>query len=177
MGGQHCGVEPAALDQRQELWDGARIDQPRGDGDVLDPEVLQVKGRRLAVHAHVGELPARADQLRSQLESGRDSDRFDSHVGTKAARQRKDLLDRVLAAVVDRDVSAELLRLREPAVVEVDHHDSSRSKQLRGHDRRQADRARADDGHGVAWSHAAVQDAHLERGREDVGQEQDLLIG
>ena len=93
---------------------------------------------------------------------------LDRHIGTKTAGQLEDTLDRILPGVVDRDVSAEFLRLREAAVVEIDHNDPTRRVQLRGHDSRKTDRARADDGHGVAWSHAAALDAHLEGGRKDV---------
>jgi hypothetical protein len=62
-------------------------------------------------------------------------------------------------------------------LTEVDHDDPRRGVQLRGHDRRQADRACAHDGHGIARTHAAVLDAYLERGRKDVGQEKNLLVG
>src|ERR1700686_2122007 len=175
--GQYGGVEPAALDQGQQLWDGARVHQPGGDGDILDPELLQVKGRRLAVHAHVGERPAGSYQLCGQLERGRDSDGLHGDIGAKSAGQLINPLDRILAAVVDGDVGAEFLGLRQAPVVEVDHDDPGRGVQLRGHDRRQADRARAHYGHGVARPHAAVLDAYLERGRKDVGQEKNLLIG
>src|ERR1700682_2592216 len=150
MGGQYGGVEPAALDQGQQLWDGAGVDQPGSDGDVLDPELLQVKGSRLAVNAHVGEGPSGSDQLCGELEGGRDSHRLDGDGGSEAARQLENPLDRILSAVVDGDVSAELLGLRQASVVEVDHDDPSWCVQLRGHDRGQANRACAHDGYGVA---------------------------
>ena len=50
-------------------------------------------------------------------------------------------------------------------------------EQLGGQDRRQPDRAGADDRDRVAGLHAAVQHADLERGRKDVGEEQHLLVG
>ena len=50
-------------------------------------------------------------------------------------------------------------------------------EQLRRHDRREADRAGADHGDGVAGLHAAVQHADLVGGREDVGEEEHVLVG
>src|SRR6202171_3609965 len=149
---------------------------PVVDGHVLDPELLQVQRHGLAVNAHVGERAAGADQFRGQLEGGRDSDRLDGYIDAETARQLENSLDGVLAAVVDGDVSAEFLGLRQAAVIEVDHDDASGRVQLRGHDRRQADRARANDGHGIARSHAAVLDADFQGRRKDVGQEQDLFV-
>src|SRR5450759_3656832 len=110
MGGEDGGVEPAALNQRQELRDGARVHQPGRDGDVLDPELLRVKGRGLSMHDDVGEVPAGANHLRVELDGGRDSDGVDGHVGAKAPGQLEDTLDRILPAVIDGYVRAELLR-------------------------------------------------------------------
>ena len=47
---------------------------------------------------------------------------------------------------------------------------------LRGHDRGEPDRARADDRDGVARLDAAVENADLVRGRQDVGEEEHLLV-
>src|ERR1700680_1408888 len=176
MSGQYGRVEPAAFDQRQQLWNRARVHEPSRDCDISDPELLEVKGGRLAMHANIGERPAGADELRSQLECGRNSDRFYSDIGAKAAGELEDHLDRIFAAVVDRDIGPEFLGLSEPAVIQVDHNDASGGVELRGHDRREPDRARADDRHGVSRPHSAVLHAHFERGRQDVGQEEDLLI-
>jgi hypothetical protein len=49
-------------------------------------------------------------------------------------------------------------------------------QQARGHDRREPDRAGSDHGDCVAGLHIAVQDSDLERRREDVGEEQHLLV-
>ena len=74
------------------------------------------------------------------------------------------------------DVGAELERLLEPRVGEVDRDDPARRVQLRGHDRREPDRAGADDGDRVAGLDAPVQDADLVGRRQDVGEEQHLLV-
>ena len=49
-------------------------------------------------------------------------------------------------------------------------------EQLGRHDRGQTDGAGTDDRHGVAGLDAAVEDAALERGREDVGEKEHLLV-
>ena len=41
------------------------VNQPGGDGDVLDPQILEVEGRRLAVNADVRDPPAGAYQPRA----------------------------------------------------------------------------------------------------------------
>ena len=48
--------------------------------------------------------------------------------------------------------------------------------QARGHDRGEADRAGADDRDRVSRLHLAVEDADLVCGREDVGEEEHLLV-
>ena len=50
-------------------------------------------------------------------------------------------------------------------------------EELRRHDRREPDRPCADDRDGVARLHPAVQDADLERRRQDVGEEEHVLVG
>ena len=87
-------------------------------------------------------------------------------------RQLHHACDGILAAVVDRQVGAELERLLEPRVGEVDRDDVARREELRRHDRREPDRAGTDDRDRVTGLHAAVQHADLECGREDVGEEQ-----
>ena len=83
---------------------------------------------------------------------------------------------RVLAAVVDRDVGAELECLLEARVGEIDRDDATRCVQLRRHDRRETDRSRPDDRDGVAGLDPAVENADLIRRRQDVGEEQHLLV-
>ena len=83
----------------------------------------------------------------------------------------------ILVPVVDRRVCAELARLREAPRIEVDRDDAAGREQLRGHDRGEADRARADDRDRVARADPAVQDADLVRRGQDVREEQHLLVG
>ena len=50
-----------------------RVDQPRGDGDVAVPELLQMQIHLHAVHADIGDGAARRDDLLAELERGRDA--------------------------------------------------------------------------------------------------------
>src|SRR6266542_2601290 len=131
----------------------------------------------MSVHAHVGHAATGADQLRAELERGGDADRLDGDVHSQAARELLDCCDRVFAAVVDRRVRAERARLRETSEIEVDRDDATRREQLGGHDRGEVDRARADDRNRVAGADPSVQDPDLVRRRQDVREEQHLLIG
>ena len=71
---------------------------------------------------------------------------------------------------VDRRRGAEALGDFQAIVVEIDHDDLGRRIELRGQQRRQPDRAGADDRHGVARLHLAVEHAALEAGRQDVAE-------
>ena len=73
-------------------------------------------------------------------------------------------------------VRTELERFLQSRVGEVDRDDAPRREELRGHDRREPYRTGTDDRHRVAGLHAAVQDADLECGREDVCEEDDVFI-
>jgi hypothetical protein len=64
----------------------------------------------------------------------------------------------------------------EAGIGDVQHDDPAGREQPRGHHRRQADRAGTDDRDRVTRADAAVQDAHLVRGRKDVREEQRLLV-
>jgi len=66
--------------------------------------------------------------------------------------------------------------LLEAGVGLVDGHDRAGPVQAGGHHRRQPHRPCADDRHQVAGLDVAVQHADLETGRENVGQEQHLLV-
>jgi hypothetical protein len=64
----------------------------------------------------------------------------------------------------------------EACVGEVNDDDPRRRVQLRGHHDGEPDRSGADDHDRVAGVDLAVQDADLVGGREDVGEEQHLLV-
>ena len=82
----------------------------------------------------------------------------------------------IVGAVVDHDVRPELERLLEAARGQVDRDDPPGRVELRRHDRREADRACTDDREGVARLDAGVQHAALVRRRQDVREEQHLLV-
>ena len=90
---------------------------------------------RLAVHADVGDVAARADQVHGELEGLGRADGLDRDVGAQAAGEALDDLERVLAARVDDDVGTEALGRVEPRVGQVDGDDVARAEEARGHDR------------------------------------------
>src|SRR5262245_35473461 len=177
MRGERRRVEPSVRDQLQQPRRGERVHEAGHDRHVPDPQLLEVERSRVAVNAHVGDATAGPHDVGAELERLRHADRFDRHVRAEPAGQLHDPLDRVLAAVVDDDVGAELERLVEARVREVDRDDPPGRVQLRRHDRGQADRPCPDDRDRVARLHVAVQHANLVGGREDVGEEQHLLVG
>ena len=120
--------------------------------------------------------PSGADELGAELERLRNADCLDCDVGSEPVGQLQDPVEGTLGAVVDRHVRAEGERLLEARVGEVDRDDTAGGEELRGHDRGEPDRACADDRDRVAGLHAAVQHPDLVGGREDVGQEQHLLV-
>jgi hypothetical protein len=85
--------------------------------------------------------------------------------------------ERVLAAVVNGDVGAELLSRFQAAVRQVDGDDVAGAEQARAHDGGQPDRAGPDYGHDIAGLDTAVEDADLVAGGQDVGHHQELLVG
>jgi hypothetical protein len=111
-----------------------------------------------------------------ELERRGHADRFECDVDTETVGHLHDQRERVLATVVDRDVRAEPQRALEAAVGEVDRDDPSRRVELCGEDCREADRAGADNRNDVPGRDRPVEHPDLERRREDVGEEQHLLV-
>ena len=77
--------------------------------------------------ADVGDSATGADQLGAELERLRDADSLDRRVDAAAVRDLHDAGDRVLDAVVDHHVRAEVERAGEPRVGEVDRDDLRRA--------------------------------------------------
>ena len=71
---------------------------------------------------------------------------------------------------VDDRRGAEALGHLEAIVVEIDHDDLGRRIELRGQQRGEPDRPDADDRHGAARLHLAVEHAAFEAGRQDVAE-------
>ena len=130
----------------------------------------------LAVHADIRDPTARPDQLGAELERLGHADRLDRDVRAQAASQLHHLRDGIFVTVVDCHVGPELERLLEASVVEVDRDDPTRRVQLGRHDRREPDRARSDDCDRVSGLDAPVQNADLVGRRQDVGEEEHLLV-
>ena len=139
------GVEPMAGDQTDQRRSGIGVDQAGGDGQVLDPDVFQMQGRRRAVHTDVGDVPAGTNEPHRLLERLRKPDSLHRHISAQSAGQFTDHRRGIVAATVDHGVGAELARRLQPGVGQIDRHDMAGAEQARGHDRRQPDGSRTDD--------------------------------
>ena len=102
-------------------------------------------------------------------------DAVDRAVRAAARRRRLERLDDVLFREVDR-VGAELARALEPVRDAVDRDHALGAQQERALDREPSDRAAAPDRDGVAGRDLRLLRG-LPAGREDVGEEQHLLVG
>ena len=174
--GEDRRVEATAGDQLHQLRDRVGVDQPGRHRHVADPELLEVERRRPAMHADVRDAPTGADQLGRELERLRQAHRLERDVGAEPIGELHDARQCVLATVVDRRVGAEPRGALEPGVGKVDRHDATGRVERCGEDRRQPDRSGADDRDDVTRRDHAVEHADLVGGREDVGEEQDLLV-
>ena len=98
------------------------------DHHVADPELLEMQ-RRAACRARRRWRRGRPGRI-SSVQSSNVSGTPTASIATSAPRppvRLHHLRDRVLAAVVDRDVGAELERLLEPRVGEIDRDDPARA--------------------------------------------------
>ena len=177
MGDEAVGLDLMTLGEPQEGRRGVGVDEPGRDGDVADPQLLEVQGHGFAVHTDVRDVTARTSQLSRQLERLGHPHRFDGNVCAQPVGQAPDDLHRVFPTVVHGDVGAELLGGFEPAVREVDGDDVARAEQPGAHDGRQADRPGAHDRDHVTGTDLPVENADLVAGGEDVREHEDLLVG
>src|SRR4051794_25505180 len=122
-----CPAGPTARHQLQQCWRRIGVDQSGGDSDVANPELLEVQGRRLAVHTDVRNTPARTYETSGQLEGLRDADGLYRYVSAKTVGDRSDGRGRILPSAVDHHVGAELLGRVEAAVGEIDGDDVGRA--------------------------------------------------
>jgi hypothetical protein len=119
----------------------------------------------------------RVDEFGAKLEGCGDANGFDGDVDSETTSQLEHRSNGVVPAVVDHDVGAELPRLLEACVGEVDRDDLRRRVELRRHDRREPDRTGTNDGNRVARVDLAVEDPHFVGRGQDVREEQNLLVG
>ncbi len=137
------------------------------------PPFLQL---RIACRSAVGRLLQPVVGVDEPVAVGLEPDRVDARVRSSPARELEESLTHVLGGVVD-DVGRARARPRHlEAVVEaVDRDHPLRSEHACARDRELADRPRAPHRDRVAALDVAHLRAHV-AGREDVGEEQDLLV-
>ena len=109
-------IQAPSGDQLQKPRSRERVHETGRDRDVLGPKGLQMQRCRVAVNADVRDMPTGPDEFGAELERLGKADGFDRNVGTEAVGELVDERERILAAVVDRHVGAERLRLFEPRV-------------------------------------------------------------
>jgi len=114
VGDEASGVELVAHEEAQQGRDRGGVDPAGGDGDVADPERLQMQRRGMTMDADVGNMAAWPHKLRAELERLGHTDGFDHDVGTKAMCELVHSGDGVVAAVVDRHIGSELACPLEP---------------------------------------------------------------
>jgi hypothetical protein len=121
-------------------------------------------------------LATRPDQHDGHVEGRRHTDRLDRDVRAQPSAQLTDHPQHVVLRRED-PVGAEGGGGRTPALDRVDHDRLQRAEQTDAQDRRQPDRAGADDDHGVPRPDPAVQGPDLEGRGQDVGQHERGLVG
>src|SRR5437867_7282039 len=177
VGSKWLWVEAPLGDQLQKPWRRMGIDQPGRDGDVLDPKRLEMQGRGMTMDPDVGYAASRPHQLRAQFERLRNSDGFNGDVGPQSVSQGFHRLHRVIRGAVDGDIGTEYRPgTFETRVSDVDGDDLARAEEPRRHHGRQTDRAGADHHDDIAGADVAVQHTDLETGRDDVSDEEHLLV-
>ncbi len=90
MCGEASGIYLMGRDQTQQHWRRIRIHQTGRDGDILRPQIFEMKRGRLTVHADVGHVAPGAYQFGTQLETRRDPDSLDGDVDAKAVGELVD---------------------------------------------------------------------------------------
>ncbi len=94
-------VELVTRQQPQERRCRVRVDEARRDRDVLDPQLLEVQCRRLAVYTDVRDVAGRARQAHGELEGFGGADCFDGDVGAEPTGELVHDRTRVLPLRVD----------------------------------------------------------------------------
>src|SRR5271165_7686930 len=168
--------DPPAGHHLHQGRDGDGVDQPHREGHVLDPHVLHGQLDRDPVHTDVGDGAAGADQRGCGEQGLGEADGLDRNVHTEAVGQAQ-YVGGGTGPGLDRVGGAELQGLGETELVGVDRDDPRGAPEAGGKDRAESDRARADDGYGVARADSAGQDADFVARGQRVGQEDGLFVG
>jgi hypothetical protein len=80
-----------------------------GDGNVFDPELLELELHRLAVDADLRRVAARPDQRRAHVEGLRDPDRLNGDVDTESSVMARTLSRQSFAPLLTLSVAPKVL--------------------------------------------------------------------
>src|SRR5262249_18255862 len=128
---QRPRIERARREHPEEHRGRHRIDQARGERDVLRPESLQVQLDALPEDPDVGDVPAGSDDCLADVERGGHADGLDGDVDPALSRELHYPATGLRAATVDRMGRAEPLCGLEAVAVEVEHDDVARRREER----------------------------------------------
>src|SRR5690606_12604118 len=166
---QLLGLKLAGFHGLEQHGRGVRSHEAGHDGDVADPEVLQLQVDAGTVNTDVGQVAARAQHFLAHVERGGYPYTLDGDVDAVLGH-RHQFLDGILARTVDHVRGAKLARHLETGVVNVDHDDAGRRVKLGREKHAHADGASAHDRHGVTRFDGTVLHADFVTRRQDVAQ-------
>src|SRR5665213_3530801 len=83
-------------DELQQHAERVGVHEPHRDGDVGDPQLVELEFDGLAVHTDVGHVPTRAHDLRGHREGAGKTDCLDGHIDSESVAQGHDLVLRNL---------------------------------------------------------------------------------
>src|SRR5450759_3224360 len=168
MRNQELGVDLVRSDSLEQHRYGNCVDQPRGDGNIAVPQLLQMEIDLRSMHSDIGDGAARRDNFLAQLEGGRNAHRLDGGIDAALVGHFHDRLQGLAVGAVDRRRGTEALGHFKAIVIKIDHDDLGRRIELGGDQRGEPNRPRADDRHGAPRRNLAVEHAALEAGWQDV---------
>lgn len=146
MRDQLAGLDATGGEQLQQHGRGDGVDQAGGQRDIVHPQLLDLQGAGLAVHADVGDGAAGSDQVLGHLQRLGHADGLHDGVAADVVGEGHDALERRRLGAVDGVVGAQLFGHLQPAGVAVDHDDQAGRVEFRGHQRGEPDGAGAHDG-------------------------------
>ena len=168
MRDQKLGVDLVRCNSLEQHRYRNGVNQPRRDGDVAVPKVLQMEIDLFPVHADVGNCAAWTDDFFAKLKSGRYAHRFDGGIHSSVCGHLHDHFTSLAIRTIDGCRRSEALGDFQSIIVEIDHDDLGGRIKLCGKKGCKPDRPRTDDGDGISRLNFSIEDAALETCRQDI---------